>query len=494
MSKTTKKVTAVLLALLLAVQAVPVLADSTYSSGTIVGSQKGYREALEIVASKGTYVLLDQTLLLDVNEGYQPVWSSENESIATVDKTGLVTAVAPGEVKITAEAEGQKATAVVTVIDPEPLMADAEAREAEKAGTEEPAGEPTEEPVEEPTEEPVEEPVEEPTEEPAEEPTEEPVEEPTEEPVEEPTEEPAEEPTEEPSEEPVEEPVEEPTEEPVEEPTEEPVEEPTEEPTEEPVEEPTEEPVEEPVPVKKEFIVVVINAESSRHVYDGEEHVLDSFVATSNTDHFDASKIRVSGAPGIRAVDCGTYEFVLDESSFSYDDPNVVATFVVHGGWMRITPAQVTVTANEASKQEGEADPELTATVVGLYGEDTVAYNLERMPGEKVGEYIIDAYGDEQQGNYRVSFVPGKFSIHGKPVVTIESSIPEGQAVYSGTEITLKAITAGFGDAELAYQWQWSTDGEHWNDLEGETKKTYTYIITYDNANYMYRVCVDPVE
>ena len=126
MSKTTKKVTAVLLALLLAVQAVPVLADSTYSSGTIVGSQKGYREALEIVASKGTYVLLDQTLLLDVNEGYQPVWSSENESIATVDKTGLVTAVAPGEVKITAEAEGQKATAVVTVIDPDSLMEEAQ--------------------------------------------------------------------------------------------------------------------------------------------------------------------------------------------------------------------------------------------------------------------------------------------------------------------------------------------------------------------------------
>jgi hypothetical protein len=84
--------------------------------------------------------------------------------------------------------------------------------------------------------------------------------------------------------------------------------------------------------------------------------------------------------------------------------------------------------------------------------------------------------------------------IEGQPIVTVESSIPAGMAVYSGTEITLTAVPAGFGDVQLAYQWQYSTDGENWTDIEGATKKTYTYIITEENAIYRYRVYVNAVE
>ena len=78
MKKTLKKTAAMLTALLMLVQIVPALAG-TYSSGIVIGGTQGYREALEIVASKGTYVLVGQELELDVNEGYHCEWKSEDE-------------------------------------------------------------------------------------------------------------------------------------------------------------------------------------------------------------------------------------------------------------------------------------------------------------------------------------------------------------------------------------------------------------------------------
>ena len=150
----------------------------------------------------------------------QVQWSSSDETVATVDETGVVTAVAQGKAEITAAVGGCSASVALTVeaLEPEP--------------TEEPSEEPK--PTEKPSEEP--EPSEKPSEEPK--PSEKPSEEP--EPSEEPSEEP--EPTEEPSEEPK--PTEEPSEEP--EPTEKPTPTSTAKPT--PTPKPTETPKPTPVP------------------------------------------------------------------------------------------------------------------------------------------------------------------------------------------------------------------------------------------------------
>ena len=250
-----------------------------------------------------------------------------------------------------------------------------------------------------------------------------------------------------------------------------------------------------PAPAAKRPLVIVINGENERVTFNGEEHLLDRFVATSNEDFFDASRIKVSGELGVKATECGIYELKLEDIVFTYDDPNAVAHFVVNNSFLKITPAPVTVTANAVTKNEGEADPELTATVVGLYGDDTVEYTLTRQAGETVGEYLIEASGEEKQGNYRVNYVAGMMEIIGKPVVRIETSLVPGQAVYAGTEVTMKAIPAGFGDAELSYQWEYSKDGgKTWEPIEDATKKTYTYIITAENARYSYRVYVEPVD
>ena len=143
MKNTMKKIAASLLALLMMIQLVPALA-ATYSSGMIVGSAQGFREQLAVVASKGTFVLLGQTLELDVNEDYLPTWESEDEDIATVDEKGILTAVAEGTVTIIARSGYQKATVDITVIDPEPILNQAAAEETLPAETQ-----PEEKPAEE---------------------------------------------------------------------------------------------------------------------------------------------------------------------------------------------------------------------------------------------------------------------------------------------------------------------------------------------------------
>lgn len=46
----------------------------------------------------------------------------------------------------------------------------------------------------------------------------------------------------------------------------------------------------------------------------------------------------------------------------------------------------------------------MTATVIGLFGEDAIEYTLIREPGEEPGSYAITAEGEEVQGNYRVEY------------------------------------------------------------------------------------------
>ena len=86
---------------------------------------------------------------------------------------------------------------------------------------------------------------------------------------------------------------------------------------------------------------------------------------------------------------------------------------------LKVTPKPVTVTARDLQKMTGTKDPELTAIVNGLIGNDFVNYTLVREEGETRGTYTIYAMGDELQGNYIVTFVNGKMTINtGRPTGT----------------------------------------------------------------------------
>ena len=69
------------------------------------------------------------------------------------------------------------------------------------------------------------------------------------------------------------------------------------------------------------------------------------------------------------------------------------------------------VTADNKNRTTLESDPELTATVTGLVGSDTVNYTLSRAAGEDIGTYTITPSGDTEQGNYTVTYQTGTFTI-----------------------------------------------------------------------------------
>ena len=105
----------------------------------------------------------------------------------------------------------------------------------------------------------------------------------------------------------------------------------------------------------------------------------------------------------------------------------------------------VTVTANDAAKTYGDSDPEFTATVVGLEGEDTVAYDVSRESGENAGAYTITPSGEETQGKYVVKYVTGTFTINTKALTITAASaekkfdnIPLTEGNFTHTDLALE--------------------------------------------------------
>lgn len=90
----------------------------------------------------------------------------------------------------------------------------------------------------------------------------------------------------------------------------------------------------------------------------------------------------------------------------------------------------IRVTANDASKYEGKADPKFTFTAEGLVGKDKLTgIVLKRAAGEKSGTYTITA--SQKKGanpNYNITFVIGRLVIKKSPNVE-----PSGTELYKKT-------------------------------------------------------------
>lgn len=137
MKTTMKKTVAILLALLLVLQIVPVMADDT-ASGAIQIDPDSYREKLTITADS-PIMFVGDTMQIKATEKYDLTWSSDNEEVATVDENGVVTALAEGTVTIKAE-EGKYSDTLKLKI----LAVEEEEKEPEEA--EEKDDEPADEP------------------------------------------------------------------------------------------------------------------------------------------------------------------------------------------------------------------------------------------------------------------------------------------------------------------------------------------------------------
>lgn len=156
--------------------------------------------------------------------------------------------------------------------------------------------------------------------------------------------------------------------------------------------------------------VLTIKVNTYEGVYDGLWHTIDAEVNNPDAQidySIDGGKTWTPTRPMIKNV--GTITLLVRASAPGME--SVIAT-----SYMRVTPARVVVRAVDASKVFGDKDPEFTATVTGLFGDDTIVYIVTR-PGvgtdEAVGKYyeVIIASGDEVQGNYIVTYYPADFVI-----------------------------------------------------------------------------------
>jgi hypothetical protein len=258
---------------------------------------------------------------------------------------------------------------------------------------------------------------------------------------------------------------------------------------------------EEETEIEKPTVVIVVNGSTVTNTYNGEEQSHGGFTAASSSSEFDYSKVSLNRDISITGKDCGYYKQILTADDFRYDDDNVKAVFIVNEGYMKITPAKAKVQANELTKFAGEADPELTAQVTGLFGEDTIEYSLTRDAGEEAGMYLIKAEGEELQGNYRIQYINGIMTILEAPVeekeplvVEISSAISEDEPLFNGMTNTLTASVSGAAEGEYTIQWQYSDDMQNWTDIPGANSLTYTYEINGHTATYAWRAVVDRIE
>ena len=137
-------------------------------------------------------------------------------------------------------------------------------------------------------------------------------------------------------------------------------------------------------------------------VYDGNEHKWSPTVTDKADKKLKAGTDYTVEYSTKNFKDVGTIEVVI-KGKGNYTG-TVTRTY-------KITPKSVTVTADDKTKVFGETDPELTATVAGTLGNDTVEYTLSREDGEAVGKYTITASGNAEQGNYSVTYVAGTLTI-----------------------------------------------------------------------------------
>ena len=93
-----------------------------------------------------------------------------------------------------------------------------------------------------------------------------------------------------------------------------------------------------------------------------------------------------------------------------------------------ISKANLVVQSINGSKTEGEQDGLLDWSLKSgnLYGDDAILGSLNRAPGEVAGEYDIEQGTLSAGSNYRLSVVPGRFTIvaAAKPPVVVTPPVP----------------------------------------------------------------------
>lgn len=176
---------------------------------------------------------------------------------------------------------------------------------------------------------------------------------------------------------------------------------------------------------KADITIDIIGAKDEKKVYNKKEQTLTGFTAESKDEGFDISKVSDNGAASVSGTAANTYPMGLADklSSFTYDDPNVDASFnLKEDGEMIISKAKLEIKvdgAEESKVYNGETQTLNSYTAVCSSDPDKIFVAAEvkdngkavasgKDAGEhKSGTLTADmfSYNDE---NVEATFVAGK--------------------------------------------------------------------------------------
>ena len=237
-------------------------------------------------------------------------------------------------------------------------------------------------------------------------------------------------------------------------------------------------------------VTVTIEGDRIESVYNGLPHNSTYHLTTTDTLYNVSTMVTSTAPESITRTIVGQTDMNLAIDQFTNTDPNFDVTFrLKHDGFVRISPKHITVTANDVTKTyDGQPAKTNGATVTGLVNgesEDlityTVAFGVEDITNVQVTEGAVVASGESVQGNYVVSYAPGKLTIT-KAEMTV--TVANYTGTYDGAGHTVTATPSVTEGTKLYY----STDGEEWS----ETAPTFTDVsetpatvyVKATNSNY----------
>lgn len=138
--------------------------------------------------------------------------------------------------------------------------------------------------------------------------------------------------------------------------------------------------------------------------------------------------------------------------------------------YLKIEPKDVTVTADNKTREFGTNNPALTATTNGTINSDTVIYttNTEALIDSEVGEYDIVVVGDETQGNYKVSYVNATLTISQYKVKDISTTIQKQPSTKVAKDAIVKLGTLPVPKSSYFYRYVGEEDWIEVNDTKIE--------------------------
>ena len=162
---------------------------------------------------------------------------------------------------------------------------------------------------------------------------------------------------------------------------------------------------------------VVLTSESGTQIYSGEALEKPEVSGGEGFVEGEVTEIKANGS----ITNVGT---VTNEITFTPSDKFIEGNYTItkNEGTLEVTPAALTVTADDKTKKQGEDNPELTGTITGFVnGEDEsvlkgdVEYTTEAVKNSPVGKYPITASGTLEAQNYTIEYVDGTLTITEAP-------------------------------------------------------------------------------